>query len=67
MVVDGIGCCSCTMGGEQTAMRTDKVQDAERVRRLCCDDIACPAVVLCEPGLEAVCEDGMCRVAHPDD
>jgi hypothetical protein len=66
MIVDGIGCCSCNMGGEQTAMREDKVQEVERFRRLCCEDIACPAVVLCESGLEAICEDGMCRVQRPE-
>jgi hypothetical protein len=66
VVIDGLGCCSCTMGGRQGAISKDRVADAERLRQVCCGNIACPAVMLCKRGLAAVCEDGMCRVQWPE-
>jgi hypothetical protein len=67
VVVNGIGCCSCSMGGRQGAANGDAVANLERHRRLCCTGLACPAVMLCERGLQAVCENGKCalRSAKP--
>lgn len=62
VVVDRIGCCPCNMGGQQGAINQGKGAQLFSQLEACCM-VACPAVVLCESNLVAVCQHGTCMLA----
>lgn len=61
VVVDAIGCCPCWMGGAQGAIRNDKQSELWGQLAVCCQDLMCLAVFLCQD-VEARCQGGTCTL-----
>jgi hypothetical protein len=63
IVVDGIGCCTCGMAGQQAAVNKVKAEFLPAQRRACCAGTACAAEYRCKENLSAVCQSGKCVLA----
>ncbi len=64
IVVDGVDCCSCTMGGQQAAINRRNEIEISLQREACCEGIACIALYACDRSLAAICEDRTCRLSR---
>lgn len=54
------GCCSCSMGGKQTAINKKYLSNWKEKLEKYCKGIACPAVVRCKPG-KPRCVNSVCK------
>lgn len=62
VVADGIGCCSCTMGGSQVAVNRERVLDLTDQLTRCCQETICLAVDTCSD-VRPRCVAGGCTLA----
>jgi hypothetical protein len=62
VVADGIGCCSCTMGGSQVAVNRERAPELTNQLSRCCRGTACIALFDCS-NVRARCEAGRCILA----
>lgn len=59
-------CCSCKMGGEQTAINKIYLEKWNSIIKEKCDDIGCIAMIDCEKG-KTKCIEGECEFVELDD